>query len=498
VCIPFSATQSSQVKKRGNAVRSKVIKAAFAGLAALFVWAIIAQPSFAAEAAVHIDGAKLGPIWAVPFIALLLSIALLPLVAPELWHHHYGKVAIAWAVAFLAPFAATYGFDAAAFELLHVMLLDYVPFIVLLFALYVVSGGIFVDGSIKGTPFVNTCFLAGGTMLASVMGTTGASVLLIRPLLRANDDRRVNMHVVIFFIFLVSNVGGALSPLGDPPLYIGFLKGVDFFWPAEHLWQETLLVAVILLGLFFLLDSILYRRDLPAPDPTPETEPPVELRGWLNIFLLAAIIAAVLATSMWQTDAKVHVLEVEVDFQNIVRTLALLGIAGVSMWATPRDYREGNHFTWGPIAEVAKLFAGIFVTIVPVIAMLKAGSSGAFAPMLTLLTAPDGGPNNAAYFWLTGGLSSFLDNAPTYLVFFNAAGGDPQALMHELPRTLAAISLGAVFMGANTYIGNAPNFMVKAIAEEAGVKMPSFFGYMLWSGVALIPTFALVTYLFFL
>ena len=442
------------------------------------------------------DGSSLGPIWAVPFIGLLLSIAVLPLAAPHLWHHHYGKIAAAWATAFLAPFAAVYGQSIATYEFLHVMLLDYVPFIVVLFALYTISGGVFIDGHIKGTPWTNTGMLAGGTLIASITGTTGASVLLIRPLLRANQGRNYNVHVVIFFIFLVSNIGGSLTPLGDPPLYIGFLKGVDFFWPAQFLWSKTLLLASLLLVIFFALDSLIYARDKQTIPPA-ATGHKIKLKGWLNIFLLIAVIAVILASAFWKTDAHLDIQGVHIDYPNIARVIALLGLAAISLLLTPQAYREGNAFTWGPIAEVAKLFAAIFVTIVPVIAMLKAGEHGAFAPILSLLTNPDGSPNNAAYFWATGGLSSFLDNAPTYLVFFNAAGGDPQALMGPLAQTLTAISAGAVFMGANTYIGNAPNFMVKAIAEEAGVKMPSFFGYMLWSICLLLPCFALVTALFF-
>jgi Na+/H+ antiporter NhaD/arsenite permease-like protein len=231
---------------------------------------------------------------------------------------------------------------------------------------------------------------------------------------------------------------------------------------------------------------------------TSETVGPLAIRGWLNIALLLAVIGVILASAFWKTDLHLTISGIHVDAPNIVRVIALLGLASLSLMFTPTAFREGNTFTWGPIVEVAKLFAGIFITIIPVIAMLRAGAAGAFAPVLALVTNPDGSANNAMYFWMTGGLSSFLDNAPTYLVFFNAAGGDAHLLMGPMATTLAAISAGAVFMGANTYIGNAPNFMVKAIAEEAGVRMPSFFGYMLWSGVILLPVFALVTHLFFL
>ena len=470
----------------------------YAALGLLALW-ILPAPASAAEGAPHLDGATLGPLWAVPFIGLLLSIAVLPLATPHFWHHHYGKVSVAWAAVFLAPFAVIYGGDLALYEFLHVMLLDYVPFIVLLFSLYTISGGVLIQGDIKGTPLTNTGLLAGGTAIASITGTTGASVLLIRPLLRANMGRTYNVHVVVFFIFLVSNIGGSLTPLGDPPLYLGFLRGVDFFWPTVHLLEKTLLVAAILLGVFFLLDSAIYGRDKAkrAEHASAGAGAPIRLKGWLNIFLLAVVVGVILASALWKTDAAINIYGIHVDYPNIVRVIGLLGLAALSLILTPIALREGNDFTWGPIAEVAKLFAGIFVTIVPVIAMLKAGEHGAFAPVLAAVTNADGSPNNAMYFWLTGGLSSFLDNAPTYLVFFNAAGGDPQHLMGPLAATLAAISAGAVFMGANTYIGNAPNFMVKAIAEEAGVKMPSFFGYMGWSIVFLLPCFALVTLLYF-
>jgi len=476
------------------------LKAArIAALGALATAASLGNALAAAAGAAQVNGAELAAPWAIPFVGLLLSIAILPLAAPKLWHHHYGKIAAGWAIAFVVPFAALYGMDVAIYEFLHVMLLDYVPFIVLLFALYTISGGVLLDGHIKGTPWTNTGMLAGGTAIASITGTTGASVLLIRPMLRANAGRSYNVHVFVFFIFLVANIGGSLTPLGDPPLYLGFLKGVDFFWPTVNLLSKTLLVAAILLVVFFLIDSAVYARDARKREQEPERDStPIKLKGWLNIFLLAVVIGVILVSAMWKTDAAIDVRGVHVDFPNIARVIALLGLAGLSLWLTPLAARQGNDFTWAPIAEVAKLFAGIFVTIVPVLAMLKAGPEGAFAPLLTLLTGPDGQPNNAAYFWLTGSLSSFLDNAPTYLVFFNAAGGDPQVLMTSLSTTLVAISAGAVFMGANTYIGNAPNFMVKAICEEAGIKMPSFFGFMGWSIVFLLPCFALVTWLYFL
>ena len=337
-----------------------------------------------------------------------------------------------------------------------------------------------------------------GALLASVIGTTGASMILIRPIIRANDNRPFNAHVVVFFIFLVSNIGGSLTPLGDPPLFVGFLRGVDFFWTTANLWRETLFVGGVVLAVFLAIDIILHRREAGAPkikDPTPDSK--VRIRGLPNIPLLAGVIGAILLSATWKPEVSVSIQGVTLELQNLVRDAVILALAFVSLAISRREYREANGFNWGPIAEVAKLFAGIFICIVPVIAILRAGHEGALAPLVALVTSAQGTPNDLAYFWLTGALSSFLDNAPTYLVFFELAGGDPHHLMTEFASTLAAISAGAVFMGANTYIGNAPNFMVYAIARQRGVKMPGFFGYMLWSGLVLIPAFLIAGFLFF-
>jgi Na+/H+ antiporter NhaD/arsenite permease-like protein len=365
----------------------------------------------------------------------------------------------------------------------------------LLLALFTVAGGIVVAGNLHGSPAMNTLLLAIGTGLASIIGTTGASMVMIRPMIRANDNRGHNVHVVVFFIFLVANIGGSLTPLGDPPLFLGFLRGVDFFWTTKHLFPETLFTAGIVLAVFFVLDTLIYRREgVKRKDPTPDN--PVRIKGGLNFVLIFVIIGAILMSATVDLGS-ITVLGVPMTLQDLLRDAIMVAVTVISLKATPKTNHKANGFSWGPIREVAILFAGIFATIIPVLAMLRAGSAGPFAPLIALVTGPDGAPNNAAYFWLTGGLSSFLDNAPTYLVFFQMAGGDPNYLMREGALTLAAISAGAVFMGANTYIGNAPNFMVYAIARQSGVKMPSFFGYMLWSGCVLIPTFALATLIFF-
>ena len=448
--------------------------------------------------ATQIDGAVLGAWWGLPFAGMLLSIAILPLAAPTLWHHHFGKIAAAWSLAFLLPFAALYGPGLAGTTLLHTLLAEYLPFIVLLTALFTAAGGIHIRGNLHGSPGLNTALLAIGAVLASFMGTTGASMLLIRPLIRANDNRTSVAHVIVFFIFIVSNAGGSLTPLGDPPLFLGFLKGVEFFWTARHIFPETLFLVGVLLALFYALDSWHYRKEgVVAPDPTPD-DPRIGIDGAINLLPLLAVMGLVLMSGVWNPGVAIDVFGTEVTLQQIVRDLGLVVVALVSLAITPRKVREDNQFSWGPMQEVAKLFVGIFLTMIPVLAILKAGSSGALAGVVGAVTGADGQPLPWAYFWFSGVLSSFLDNAPTYLVFFNMAGGDPQALMTTFAATLAAISAGSVFMGANTYIGNAPNFMVKAIAEERGIRMPSFFGYMAWSSLILLPLFVLMTFVWFL
>ncbi len=460
-----------------------------AGAAAL---CLAASPAFAAEG---LDGRALGLAWAIPFAGMLLSIAILPLVAYHFWEHHRGKVAAVWALLALIPIALTGGAGMAAAAVVHTALLEYIPFILLLLALFTVAGGIVIRGNLHGSPATNTVLLAIGAGLASLIGTTGAAMIMIRPVLRANDDRKHNVHVIVFFIFLVANAGGALTPLGDPPLFLGFLRGVDFFWPTLHLfWPAILIVGVLLLG-FFLLDSWIYAREGHTPrDPTPDRA--IGLAGGINFLLIPAIIGVILLSAALDLGS-LTIYGTEVAVESLARDAAFILIVAASLLYTPLGRRAENNFSWEPMKEVAVLFAGIFITIIPVIAMLKAGGDGAFAPLVALVQGEGGAPDNLAYFWITGGLSSFLDNAPTYLVFFELAGGDPQYLMTEGAVTLAAISAGAVFMGANTYIGNAPNFMVYAIARDAGVKMPGFFGYMLWSGAILLPLFAVVGLLFF-
>lgn len=445
-----------------------------------------------------IPGAQISAIWCIPFACMLLSIAIMPLAFPHFWEHNFGKIAVFWGLAFLIPCWIVYGYSVACYEFLHIIILDYIPFIVLLFALFTVAGGVRLTGSLVGTPGVNTGILAVGTLLASWMGTTGAAMLLIRPLLRANAHRRYRVHSIVFFIFLVANIGGSLTPLGDPPLFLGFLKGVSFFWTMAHLWFKTLCLSLALLIIFYIADTILYKKEGSPKPPISDTEQveKLGLDGVINLIFLGGIVLAVLLSGMFNLGTWMDIYGVPVEGQNFLRDICLLILAGLSWKFTSRQCREKNGFTWAPIEEVAKLFFGIFLSMIPAIAILRAGTEGALSSLIRMVSTADGQPVNAMYFWLTGCLSSFLDNAPTYLVFFNTAGGDAQHLMTDMATTLIAISAGAVFMGANTYIGNAPNFMVRSIAENQGVKMPSFFGYMVWSVGILIPLFALLTWIF--
>src|SRR5689334_3549510 len=437
---------------------------------------------------------------ALPFAGMLLSIALFPLLAPVFWHHYYARVSAAWSFACLVPFVVAHG-AAALHELAHVAVVDYLPFIILLSTLFTIGGGIYVRGSLRGTPAVNAAILALGTVLASCVGTTGAAMLLVRPILRANRERRHRAHTVVFFIFLVANIGGALTPLGDPPLFLGFLHGVPFFWTLA-LWDELAVVALAVLGCYVVLDVFQWRREDPLlREHPPGPREPIRIEGWHNLLFLGGVLGAVIWSGTVDLG-EVTVLGVHQHLQSVTRDVVLLAMLAGSWWTTPTDVRERNEYTWEPIREVAILFAGIFATIIPALAMLRAGEHGALAFVVRAVREP------AHFFWASGILSSFLDNAPTYLTFLSTALGRLypgmaerdaiHRLIAENHAFLAAIATGSVFMGANTYIGNAPNFMVKSIAEEAGVPMPSFFGYIVrYSLPVLITTFALVTWVFF-
>ena len=461
------------------------------------------------EAAHHghgVDGAKL-PIWSIiPFVGILLSIAVFPLVLDSHFLvHHGGKMSLAWSLIFAIPYLAVFRGE-AFYDILHIYLIDYIPFIILLWGLFTVAGGILVRGTLRGTPIVNTLLLLIGTAIASWVGTTGASMLLIRPLIRANAYRQSKVHLIVFFIFLVSNIGGSLTPLGDPPLFLGFLHGVPFFWTTTALFPHMLFISIILIALFFVIDTFMFKRE-GGVVPDDGTNEPIRVDGLFNLVFLLGIVVAVLMSGTLKLG-EVSILGVHVAWQNIARDVLIVVMGLLSLRFTPfsGELRQANEFSWEPIEEVAKIFAGIFMTIIPALAILKAGENGALSGLIGAIKEP------LHYFWVTGVLSSFLDNAPTYLTFYNTALGKlhltesmvpgiltgqlVEAQHLEFIKLLTAISVGAVFMGANTYIGNAPNFMVKAIAEQSGIRMPSFFGYMLWSVAILVPLFVIVTFVF--
>ena len=444
----------------------------------------------------HFDGKHASLAWAIPFAAILLSIAFFPLLAPHFWHHNYGKVSLVIGATFFLLFTFFQGAGMSFFYLLEVYLLEFLPFIVLLLALYTVAGGIRLKGELVGSPKLNLLLILIGTSLASWMGTTGAAMLMIRPLLKANGWRKYKTHVVVFFIFLVANIGGSLTPLGDPPLFLGFLKGVDFTWTLTAMLPPMLVAVAILSVVFFIMDTYYYKKEPGQPEKSTNGEK-LGLEGTANLALLPLIPISFLVASMkLGTAFTVH--HVAMPTASLLQVCILLVITVASLIITKNEVRTANEFTWEPIVEVGKLFATIFITMVPPIAMLKAGADGPLGVIIKSLTDANGGFINANFFWSTGILSSFLDNAPTYLVFFNTAGGNATQLMGPMYQTLLAISVGSVFMGANTYIGNAPNFMVKSIAEESGVPMPSFFGYLLkYSVTILIPTFIIITLIFF-
>jgi Na+/H+ antiporter NhaD/arsenite permease-like protein len=447
----------------------------------------------------HVNIGEMLPLYSIiPFACMLLSIALLPLIAENFWHHHFGKVSAFWSACLALPFVYAYK-GIAVYEIFHIILADYVPFIILLWALFNISGGILLKGTLRGTPLVNTIMILIGTVLASWMGTTGAAMLMIRPFLRANAHRKNKTFMVVFFIFLVANIGGALTPLGDPPLFLGFLHGVDFFWTFNIL-PHMLLASIILLVVYFILDTYHYKKEgVKAPDDGEKK--PLRMKGTYNFIFLAGVVGSVLMSGIVDLG-EVSTFGVHRAIQDWLRDGLLIVLGIGSLWATPKVLREENEFSWFPIIEVAYLFIGIFITMIPCLLLLKAGPNGGLAFLIYKVKEP------VHYFWVTGMLSAFLDNAPTYLTFFNTAlgyfyAGMPESnsvplLMTENAIYLKAISSGAVFFGAFSYIGNAPNFMVRSIASESGTQMPSFFGYILkYSLIFLIPTFIIVSFIFF-
>jgi Na+/H+ antiporter NhaD/arsenite permease-like protein len=411
------------------------------------------------------------PFWTVSFFALLLlCIAVFPLIHGRFWDSDLNKAIVAGILSF--PVIILF-YHYGNFQPLIHEIKEYLSFIILLASLFIITGGIFVGGDIVGTPLNNTIFLALGGVIANIFGTTGASMLLIRPFLRTNAERRHVGHLPIFFIFVVSNIGGCLTPIGDPPLFMGYLRGVPFFWTLR-LFPQWIFMMTIILITFYFFDLSCWKRESPrAIRLEEEMVKPLVIQGKINIIFILGIIFSV------------------IFFKSPLREVIMIGLSMLSLVYTPKKVHERNEFHYAPIIEVAVLFAGIFITMVPALLILEARGAefGVHLPW--------------HFFWTAGGLSSFLDNTPTYLTFLSLAQGVahttgmPPEIVGIPIKYLEAVSLGAVFMGANTYIGNGPNFMVKTICEHRKVKMPSFFGYMLWSCGILVPLFIIVTFVFF-
>lgn len=433
--------------------------------------------------------------WALPFVGILLSLSTVPLFAKAFWHNHYGKIILGLSLLFMVPAVLHVGFYLLITDIFHLFVKEYFPFIALVGALFVVTSGIRIKATWIGAPAGNTGILFLGTILSSLIGTTGASMVLIRPILTANAWRKHKAHTVIFFIFLVANIGGALSPMGDAPLFLGFLEGVPFFWPLKNLSGPTFLSVAYLLVIFFGLDFYFFRKEK-SISPHLNARQKITVNGKINLLFLSIIILTLFTTTLLPTERAITLLGTKWLIEDMIRDTIFIVMGILSFKLTRKAVRTHNHFTWEPLFEVAKVFAGIFVTMLPLLSMLKAGASGPLAPFISGLNS-QGEPNNNLYFWATGLFSSFLDNAPSYLIFFNMAGGNVSILTSLLNQTLVAISLGSVYMGALTYIGNAPNFMIRSIAEQQGISMPSFFSYVFISLLVLIPLFLGISYIYF-
>jgi len=448
-----------------------------------------------------LDGSTLSFIWSLPFVGIILSIAIIPLLAPNFWSKHYGKVSLFWALTIVLSVAYIKGIGVSLHTFAEVMFDQFLPFIFLLLALFTITGGIKIRGSLKGTPRFNTIILALGALMSSWLGTTGAAILFIRPLLKANQHRHNKIHTIIFFIFIVGNIGGSLTPIGNPPLLMGFISKIPFFWTLNSMFLPTLFTTLILLTIYFFIDLYYFKKQKSHMHEVDYKH--LGLEGALNLFLLLIAISAVVLSSN-DLGVAFSLWGVKVGTSEVLELLILGFITWVSIRITPKEIRTYNNFTWHPMIEVGKIFAAIFITMAPLIAILHAGESGAMGELIRSLSNADGSPANGMYYWASGMLSAFLDSAPAYLVFFNIAAAPAESvgtlanlyMTNVIPQTLVAITMGASFMGALSYIGNAPNMMIKSIAEENGIKMPSFFGYMLWSFGILVPIFLLMQWIF--
>jgi Na+/H+ antiporter NhaD/arsenite permease-like protein len=458
-------------------------------------------------------GLDLSFMWFLPFAGLLCSIACMPVFLPRFWEQHFGKTVFFWSVLTLGLLAVFQGISQACFDFLSVFLHEYLPFALLIGVLYLIASHIVIQVYRSPTPWVNSVFLWVGSIMAGFIGTTGASMILIRPLIALNQRRHHKVHIFIFFIFLVSNIGGVLSTLGDPPLFVGFLHKVPFFWPTQHLFVPFLLIQVPLLVIFFLTDLFFYKKekrsvvnktmdeqDMPSLSKilSPQKSYPLGIQGGSYFFVFLGVIILMVLSAHYPSEQALVIYNVVWPWTHIAREGLLLGLFILLKQKGNLHYRLLNHFSWHPLIEVFVLFLGIFITAIPVFAILSAGKNGSCAGLIALLEKAPFFTQAWRTFWSVGILSSFLDNAPTYLVFLYLCGGNPLVLIQSQPNILLALSLGAVFMGALTYVGNAPNMMVKSIAQTESIPMPSFFGYMGIACLVLLPLFLLLSWFLFL
>lgn len=431
--------------------------------------------------------------WGIPCIGIIFSMSFIPLISARFWNEYNKHVLIFWTAAYAVCAAWVFGVSKTFLSITEAIFSDYISFIIQISALFIVSGGIFINLARKSTPLFNTVFLFGSSILAGWIGTTGTATLMIRPILRANSHRRYRIHLVVFFIFLAANIGGAFTPLGDPPLFVGFTNGIDFFWFMKHLYPYIFGTLFFLCGLFFVIDSQLLKKEQKEKYSAKNNgdEPPeFMVKGKFNIVLLGLILLTVMFCNF---DAEFTFLHEKYRWSSLLRNIILVSISLISMKFTPKSIRDRNHFSMAPIQEVAELFAGIFITAAPIIEILHQGTQGNLRWIFEQIT------HNGEFvlqkcFWISGLLSSILDNTPTFLIFFHLTSGNAQDLMTAHASLLTSFAISTVFMGALTYIGNAPNLMVRSIARNYGVKVPSFLEYMVWSFGILIPVFIVISY----
>ncbi len=417
---------------------------------------------------------------AFPYITLMLALALVPLLLPQIWHRFEKHILVAltlWTLVMVLRIEGVQSLQTLSQMFIH----EYLAFITLIFALFSVAGGIHIQFNLADSLKNNLLILLTGAVLANLIGTTGASIVLIRPFLRLNQHRPYKTHLGVFFIFIVANIGGSLTPLGDPPLFLGYLAGVDFTWTVRHGWLPLVIALTLCLTIFTIIDRLRNKHHV-----SQRHNVGIRIEGGINMFLMGVIVVLTLVAPLLNGDPVVVLMGAEISWQDLARDFGYIGLGLTSLVLTPKHIHHEQHFNFEPLKEVARVFLVIFLSLIPISAMLKLGAAGPFQTLFNFAHF-QGLPIDTRYFWLSGSLSAFLDNAPTYLLFFKMAGGNAQVLMHQLPSTLLAISLGSVYMGAITYIGNAPNFMVRSLAKQSGVEMPSFMGYIIWSSLVLLP-----------